>query len=118
MLQEGVVELGAMQCAQTLHRGGVVLCALIVRRRRGCDTKLLREIATLLAHGLMIAGEHRSKVADLFRRSLLSRERTGLDVRRVGLVENRDDGRVVERLYGDWRWGGARGDRRSIGQSN
>jgi len=97
VLQERLVEFRARQAVEALHERGVALHAVVVLRRRRRNAELLRQIAALLAHDLVIAREHRAEVADLFRRAFLGAELTGLDVRRVGGVEDRHDGRVVER---------------------
>src|SRR5215475_13525213 len=78
------------------------LRAVVVRRRRWRDAELLGEISPELPHGLVIARQHRAEFAHGGGGALLRAELAGLDVGRVGGVEDGDDRRIVERNARGW----------------
>src|SRR5450432_3480360 len=96
VLEVRAIERLATGAVQRLHRLVVIGGKREVLRRRRRDVELLDEIATLLADALVVAHEHGSEVADLFRRALLHGDRTRFDVPGIRGVEDGADRRIVD----------------------
>src|SRR5262249_33906719 len=80
----------------------MVFRAVVVFRRCRRDTELLREIAALLPHDSMIARQHGAKLAHGGGTAFFRAELAGLDVGRVGGIEDGDDRRIVQRTARGW----------------
>jgi hypothetical protein len=97
VLEEGCVERRSAQSSEARHGGGVITGTRIVLGRSRRDAEFRCEIATLLPHLRMVSREHGAEFPDFRGRAALHSERARFDVRGVRGVEDRNDGRVIER---------------------
>jgi hypothetical protein len=69
--------------------------ALVTSGWGGRDTKLLGQVASLLANHLVVPGQHGTKLTHFIRLPALRGQLAGFDIRGIGVIENCDDGGII-----------------------
>src|SRR5437868_3032408 len=96
LLKEGAIESRTLKRPEPTHRCQVCLCKREIAWLGWCDFQRGSQVASLLPHNAVIAGDHLSKLGDFLRTSSGCGEGACLNIESVGSIEYRDYRSVVE----------------------